>query len=161
MTLCYLALGSNLKNPQRQLRHAIHALRGLHDCDVLQVAGFYASKAWGRKVQPSFYNTVVSIRTRLTPEQLLARCQQIEIRQGRYRRVKWGARTIDIDILLYGQRQINQPQLTIPHPSMMARDFVLIPLLEIAPEIVLPNTRKVVDLSRHISFCRTIERVTL
>lgn len=134
MTLCYLALGSNLGTPERQLRCAIQALRKNPYIRLIKCATFYHNKAWGRKMQPRFCNTVIAIHTTLTPEQLLTECQGLEKKQGRCRLVKWGARTLDIDILLYGSRKINTPRLTIPHPLMRFRDFVLIPLQEIAPE---------------------------
>jgi len=139
MIRCYLALGSNLKTPQRQLHQAINALRKLPDCQLIKVASLYSNTAWGRKVQPSFYNTVVELHTRLTPQQLLFQCQKIEKKHGRYRRIKWGARTLDIDVLLFGNRKISQPHLVIPHPHMLKRDFVLIPLLEIAPGLTMPD----------------------
>lgn len=150
MIVCYLALGSNLKSPQRQLRRAIDAIRRLPSTEITHIARFYPSKAWGRKVQPSFYNTAVAIRTSLTPEMLLTKCQQIETRQGRCRRIKWGARTLDIDILLYGTRQIKKPKLTIPHPYLLERDFVLIPLLEIAPDLAMPNGYKISQVIKNV-----------
>jgi len=132
MTLCYLALGSNLNSPERQLRQAIEALRSLPLSNLSKVASFYRSKAWGRKLQPPFCNTVVAIHTRLSPQQLLYFCQKIECKQGRVRKVRWGARTLDIDILTYGSQKIKTLDLVIPHPRMHERDFVQIPLLEIA-----------------------------
>lgn len=137
MNNCFLALGSNLNRPQYQLRRAIATLRKLPRTAVIKVADFYANEAWGRKTQPGFYNTVIQICTSLTPYSLLKHCQQIEINQGRIRRVKWGARTLDIDILLYEQRKLKSPSLKIPHPEILQRDFVLIPLIEIAPNLAL------------------------
>lgn len=137
MTLCYLALGSNLGTPERQLRCAIQALRKHPQIQLIKYARLYRNKAWGRKMQPAFCNTVVAIQTTLTPEQLLKECQSLEKKQGRYRLVKWGARTLDIDILLYGCKAINKSHLVIPHPFMRLRDFVLIPLQEIAPNALI------------------------
>lgn len=131
MTLAYLALGSNLRSPARQLRLAIKALRHLPRTHLLRVADFYYNEAWGRKVQPRFCNTVVAIETSLSPQHLLTLCQGIEQAQGRYRRYQWGARTLDIDILLYGHIRMITPQLTLPHPRMNERDFVRIPLAQI------------------------------
>lgn len=131
MTLCYLGLGSNLNSPERQLRQAIEALRLLPLSNLCKVASFYRTEAWGRKQQPRFCNTVVAIQTKLTPHQLLYFCQKIESKQGRIRKLRWGARTLDIDILLYGSHKINSLNLVIPHPRMHERDFVKIPLLEI------------------------------
>jgi 2-amino-4-hydroxy-6-hydroxymethyldihydropteridine diphosphokinase len=132
MILCYLGLGSNLNSPKRQLRQAIEALRLEPASHLRKVASFYRSKAWGRKTQPHFYNTVVALNTRLNPQQLLRVCQKIEHKQGRIRKVRWGARTLDIDILLFGSQTINNFNLKIPHPRLNERDFVVIPLMEIA-----------------------------
>jgi 2-amino-4-hydroxy-6-hydroxymethyldihydropteridine diphosphokinase len=132
MPLIYLALGSNLKNAQRQLRLALRSLKHLEQSQMITVASFYSNKAQGRKGQPHFCNTVVSLHTRLSPNALLLACQRIENSQGRVRRVRWGARVIDIDILLYGDQVIQRPDLIIPHPRMAERDFVQIPLMEIS-----------------------------
>ena len=102
MIQCYLGLGSNLNTPARQLRNAINALRALPCTQVIKVAPFYVNDALGRKTQPRFCNTVVEINTTLTPQLLLKKCQFIESQQGRVRKVKWGARTLDIDILYFG-----------------------------------------------------------
>lgn len=145
MTLCYLGLGSNLGNPQYQLRRAIKQLRQIPQIRLISVATFYPNKAFGRKVQPGFFNTVVSLYSSLTPKALLAICHEIESKQGRQRKIKWGARTLDIDILFYGSKVINTPTLVIPHPELLKRDFVLIPLLEIAPNISWPNGQRIAD----------------
>lgn len=131
--LCFLALGSNLNAPERQLRIAIKALSRHPEIVVLKTAAFFDNQALGRKSQPDFCNTVVAIKTLQSPDRLLNTCQQIEDRQGRQRRVKWGARTLDIDILFYGERRIKTPDLHIPHPALLNRDFVLIPLKELLP----------------------------
>ncbi|KTD23100.1 2-amino-4-hydroxy-6-hydroxymethyldihydropteridinepyrophosphokinase [Legionella lansingensis] len=141
MNLCYLGLGSNLNSPERQLRQAIQALRQLPSTYLLKVARFYRNKAWGRKGQPRFYNTVALIQTCLTPQQLLLTCQKIERKQGRIRHVKWGSRTLDIDILLYGSLIIESEKLIIPHPRMHLRDFVILPLLEICPKPITEDKR--------------------
>ena len=133
MITSYIALGSNLKTPTRQLHLGIAAIRNIPSTSVLAVAPFYRNKAIGRKAQPNYCNTVVRIRTSLTPHQLLAQCQRIEKKQGRVRRVKWGARTLDLDIILYGTQRIRTPTLTIPHPRLIERDFVYIPLSQVHP----------------------------
>nr|MBA3537069.1 2-amino-4-hydroxy-6-hydroxymethyldihydropteridine diphosphokinase [Tatlockia sp.] len=104
MIRCYLGLGSNLNSPERQLRKALEALRLLPQSNIIKVAAFYRSKAWGRKAQPHFANTVVAINTNLRPQRLLHLCQQIELKQGRVRKARYGSRTIDIDILFYGNQ---------------------------------------------------------
>lgn len=138
MTVCYLGLGSNLASPERQLRRAIRALRKLPKSFIIKVAAFHHSIADGRKAQPNYVNTVIALHTQLSPNALLLYCQKIEQQQGRVRKVRWGARTLDIDILLFGKKTINTPTLCIPHPRMLERDFVLLPLLEIASaEVVI------------------------
>ncbi len=131
MTLCYLGLGSNLKSPQRQLAFAIRRLQKLPRVLVSRRSGFYLTEPQGLKAQPRYCNAVVEIHTNLPPLSLLKSCQNIERIQQRLRKKRWGARTIDIDILLYGNQQIRHHQLTIPHPAMWQRDFVIIPLQEL------------------------------
>jgi len=132
MNICYLALGSNLKSPERQIRLAIQQLRQLSKTRVISIAPLYINPAIGRRAQPIFCNTVLKILTTLKPIELLDACQLIEKSQERVRRVRWGARTIDIDILYFGHRQIQTPRLTIPHPFIHERDFVSIPLKQLS-----------------------------
>ncbi|MBA2711803.1 MAG: 2-amino-4-hydroxy-6-hydroxymethyldihydropteridine diphosphokinase [Tatlockia sp.] len=149
MTLCYLGLGSNLNSPERQLRMALNALRLLPQTNIKKIAPIYRSEALGRKAQPRFLNTVVAINTSLTPELLLRYCQKIEREQGRIRKVQNGARTLDIDILFYGEQKISDQNLQIPHPRMLERDFVLKPLSEIAgaePLLPLPFTLNYIEV---------------
>lgn len=138
MIKSWLALGSNLDSPERQLRQAINLLRKLPQSSLSAVAPIYKNKAIGRKALPDYCNTVVLINTSLTPTQLLKQCQKIEKQQGRVRKVRWGSRTLDIDILYYGNRTIKTPKLEIPHPRIHERDFVLIPLSMLNHEIVFP-----------------------
>jgi 2-amino-4-hydroxy-6-hydroxymethyldihydropteridine diphosphokinase len=134
MTICYLGLGSNQKSPERQLRNAIYALRALEFTAVTKVSSFYWTKAWGYRNQQNFCNAVVEINTRLSPTQLLAACQNVESYLGRVRKKRWGPRVIDVDILLYGNKKIHKKNLIIPHPHILSRDFVLLPLKEINPQ---------------------------
>ena len=128
MNTCFLALGSNLNAPERQIRLAIKHIQQLASCAVIAIAPFYPNEAIGRRAQPKFCNTVIKILTQLTPLELLDACQHIEALQGRVRRVRWGARPIDIDILYYADRQLKTPRLTIPHPLIQEREFVYKPL---------------------------------
>lgn len=128
-----LSLGSNLESPERQLRMAIKRLGKLPQSFLYAVAPFYKNKAVGRKSQPDYCNTVVLLNTRLTPMELLRQCQRIENQQGRVRTTRWGSRTLDIDILYYGDLTIKSPELEIPHPRIQERDFVLIPLSATKP----------------------------
>lgn len=135
MIACYLALGSNLRTPHRQIQQAIKTLRGLPQSRWLKTSRIYFTAPYGVRFQPTYCNAVVLIETRLTPLQLLDACQSIEKKQQRVRKVRWGARTLDIDILLFGDRVINHPRLIIPHPDMANRPFVSEPLFEIAPHL--------------------------
>ncbi|CEK10636.1 2-amino-4-hydroxy-6-hydroxymethyldihydropteridine diphosphokinase [Legionella hackeliae] len=157
MNLCYLSLGSNLSSPERQLRTAIETLRRLPATSLLKVATLYRSKAWGRKSQPDFVNTVVMLQTTLTPQQLLAECQKIEKQQGRVRKVKWGSRTLDIDILLYGSLTKKTKPLILPHPRIHLRDFVFVPLLEIASQPITLNGKELTKLIEKDEYCLTIK----
>lgn len=132
MIRCYLGLGSNLKSPERQLRQALTKIKKLPRCSLTQISSVYTNPAVGLKAQPNFCNMVVSLKTSLPPEKLLQYCQAIELKHQRIRKKKWGARTLDIDLLLYGDQKIHTPFLTIPHPQMLNRDFVMIPLLELS-----------------------------
>lgn len=131
MTYCLLSLGSNLNHPKRQLRRAIQHIARLPQTVLLQTASFYRNPAWGKKSVPDYWNTVLYLKTTLTPFELLAFCQYIENRQGRIRKVRYGARTLDIDILSFGTRKLYSKKLTLPHPRMHERDFVQVPLNEI------------------------------
>ncbi len=134
MNTVYLALGSNLNVPQRQLRNAIKTLRNSSIMHIVKAAPFYFNPAEGRKSQPYFYNTVLAIRTRHTPQFLMNYCQSIEKKQGRVRKVRWSARTLDIDIILFNTLYVNSPSLKIPHPYYLQRDFVTKPLAQVYSE---------------------------
>lgn len=143
----YIGLGSNLDNPELQLTTALAALNGITDTTLVQYSSFYRSKPLGPGVQPDFINAVALIESDLTAKQLLGRLQLIENRQGRVRDGhKWGPRTLDLDMLLYGNEIIDEPELTVPHPEMRHRNFVLMPLLELAPDIEIPGLGRVVEL---------------
>jgi 2-amino-4-hydroxy-6-hydroxymethyldihydropteridine diphosphokinase len=137
---CYLGLGSNLKNPKHQIQHAIQALERLPCSQLKKISPFYQSAPAGVSTkQPMYYNAIACLETHLAPEVLLEHCQRIESEQKRVRLKHHDARTIDIDILLYGIEVIQTPDLTIPHPRLHLRDFVLVPLLDIWPEASLPD----------------------
>jgi 2-amino-4-hydroxy-6-hydroxymethyldihydropteridine diphosphokinase len=135
----YIALGSNLNHPISQLQTAIVALKQIAHSRIISVSRFYQTAAVGFIDQPDFINAVACLETTLSAQALLLALQKIENAQGRIRQQKNGPRTLDLDILLYGNETITEPKLTIPHPRMYERAFVLIPLLEIAPNLVLPN----------------------
>jgi len=139
MTTAYIALGSNLSDPASQLRAALKQLDTLPHCRIAAVSRAYRSAAVGPGEQPDYLNAVVKIVTSLGPTQVLDATQAIEQSQGRVREQRWAARTIDLDILLYGCEEIDTPCLKIPHPRMAERNFVLYPLAEIAgKQLMLP-----------------------
>lgn len=138
---CYVGLGSNLANelgsPVEHLQQALAVMREHKQIQDVRVSSFYASAPMGPQDQPDFVNAVAGFETTLTPAELLAFCQQLEEQAKRARIRRWGERSLDVDILLYGEAQIAEPQLTIPHAGLPERNFVLIPLQELAPEIIV------------------------
>jgi len=148
----YLGLGANLNDPINQLNQAVSALKALPDTDSnLKVSSFYSSKPMGPQDQPDYVNAVACIQTELAPSDLLALTQKIELDLGRVRKdERWGPRTLDIDILLFGDLTINLPDLTVPHYGMKLREFVIYPLLEIAPNITLPDGLAVTELQKSV-----------
>jgi 2-amino-4-hydroxy-6-hydroxymethyldihydropteridine diphosphokinase len=143
MPLVYLGLGTNLGNKPLNLNNAVTALSVVAG-SVLSVSTYYASAPWGFESENEFLNAAVLVETNLSPFELLAKTQEIERNMGRNTKTTSGYedRTIDIDILVYDKLIINQPSLKIPHPLIVKRDFVRIPLLEIAPELVDPISNK-------------------
>ena len=140
MTRAYIGLGSNLADPLQQLRSACTALAALPHTEMAAVASVYASAPMGPQDQPDFLNTVAAIDTKLDPLPLLGALQAIEQQQLRQREQRWGPRTIDLDILLYGDVVVNTPRLVIPHPGLPERNFVLVPLQELTgSKLVLPG----------------------
>lgn len=139
MTVIYLSLGSNMGDRKDYLNRALRALNDLEQTQVSQVSSFYETAAWGKTDQEDFLNICCQLETNLKPQDLLCHCQKIEKELDRVRHEHWGPRTIDIDILLYGQEIIDDNNLKVPHPYMTERAFVLVPLLEIAPQLRLPD----------------------
>jgi 2-amino-4-hydroxy-6-hydroxymethyldihydropteridine diphosphokinase len=141
MERVYIGLGSNLAAPDQQLRAALDAMGGLPQTRLVQASAFYASDSL-LPGQPRYTNAVAALDTALAPLVLLDALQAIENDQGRERKERWGPRTLDLDILLFGERLIDEPRLKVPHYHMQARAFVLYPLAELAPaELVLADGR--------------------
>ena len=132
---CYLGLGGNLGDKLKNLRDAIERIKKIPSVKLLQISSFYETKAWGVENQPDYLNAAIKISTNLEPLKLLDELQRIEIELGRVRLEHWGARTVDIDILLIDDLKINSQRLTIPHKFLFERDFVLVPLAEILPTL--------------------------
>jgi 2-amino-4-hydroxy-6-hydroxymethyldihydropteridine diphosphokinase len=136
----YIGLGSNIGDRKGSCLQALELLSRAGR--VKQVSSYYCTEPVGNRDQEEFVNAVAELETSLSPEQLLAACRAIEDALGRRRSVHWGPRTIDLDILLYGDQVIESTNLTIPHPFLTSRGFVLIPLCEIAPQVVHPILKK-------------------
>jgi 2-amino-4-hydroxy-6-hydroxymethyldihydropteridine diphosphokinase len=136
--LAYIGLGSNLNNPKQQIKDALIALNSTQDVKVVALSSLYQSKPIDDSEQPNYINAVCQVDTHLTALELLYVCQGIETKQHRVREKKWGARTIDLDIILYGVQVVASKQLIIPHPEMMNRPFVLIPLSELESDLKVP-----------------------
>ena len=146
MITAYIALGSNLNTPVEQLHSALNAISQLPNTHFVTTSSFYKSKPLGPQDQPDYVNAVAKIETELSPLALLDELQRIENEQGRVRLRRWGERTLDLDILLYGNEIIQNERLTIPHYDMHNREFVIVPLFEIASDLALPNTQLLADL---------------
>ena len=148
--LVYIGLGSNLKGPKEQIEEALRALSEAKETALLSVSSFYQSKPLLDMPGPNYLNVACKIETDLSALDLLNFCQEIEDNQRRVRRVKWGSRTIDLDMLLYGDQILATKRLTIPHQEMINRAFVLLPLFEIEPGLKLPLLGPLKDLLERI-----------
>jgi 2-amino-4-hydroxy-6-hydroxymethyldihydropteridine diphosphokinase len=134
-----IGLGSNLDEPLVQLARACRAIQALPESRWLALSDAYVSTPQGPQDQPDFVNAVCLIETGLSAETLLRHLQSIEQQQGRVKQRHWGERVIDLDILLYGDAMFQQADLTVPHPQIAQRDFVLLPLAQLCPEVFIPN----------------------
>lgn len=138
MNEAYISIGSNIGDRHVYLEGATQALNERMDTSVVKLSSVYETAPVGYTDQADFLNIVIFIRTELSAADLLVACQEIEQALGRERTIRWGPRTVDLDILLYNEDQIETETLIVPHPRMAERAFVLIPLVEIAPEVVNP-----------------------
>ena len=140
MTLVYIALGSNLASPLEQVSAAVKALGEIPQTRLVAVSSFYRTPPLGPQDQPDYLNAAVALETTLAAEELLRHTQRIELQQGRVRKAeRWGPRTLDLDIMLFGQAIIHTDNLTVPHYDMYNRGFMLWPLYEIAPSLTFPD----------------------
>ncbi len=150
-----IGLGANLGHPQAALRAALDALAALPESRLLAASRFYRTPAWGHTDQPDFINAAAVLETRLEPGALLAHLLDIEREAGRDRANdtasrRWGPRVLDLDLLLYGSRMIEEPGLRVPHPYLHQRAFALQPLAEIAPEAPFPGHGSVAEALRGV-----------
>ena len=143
----YIGLGSNLDDPAAQIKCAFDLLATIPDTEVDAQSSLYQSVPFGPVVQPDFVNAVAKVQTFLDAATLLQHLQGIERSQGRIRGERWGPRILDLDLLVFSNQQIDEPTLTVPHPGIAERNFVLLPLQEIAPELVIPGLGSVCDLA--------------
>jgi len=143
LTTSYLLLGSNLGNRTTRLAQARHDLAATAG-HLVAASALYETAAWGLEDQPAFLNQVLALETELAAPALLAACLAAEQQQGRERQVRWAARTLDVDILFFGDEIIQTPTLTVPHPALPARRFALVPLAEVAPQLRHPQLGRTV-----------------
>lgn len=140
MTLAYIAIGSNLASPLEQVNAAVQALGEIPQSRIVAVSSLYRTPPLGPQDQPDYLNAAVVLETSLDAETLLDNTQRIELQQGRVRKAeRWGPRTLDLDIMLFGHEMINTERLTVPHYDMKNRGFMLWPLFEIAPDLHFPD----------------------
>lgn len=141
---CYLGLGANLSNelgtPSEHIERALTRLQSHSAISHMRASSLYASKPMGPQDQPDFINAVAEIDTTLDPYELLALCQQLEQEAQRVRLRRWGERSLDVDVLLYANRHLHSATLTVPHPGITERNFVLIPLAELDPNLIIGDT---------------------
>jgi len=142
----YIGLGSNLENPVEQVKTALRELGKLPQTRLLLQSSLYQSAPMGPANQPDYINAVAALETRLVADELLLALQGLELLHQRVRKERWGPRTLDLDLLLYGDHTINSEQLVVPHPGLGERLFVLRPLFEIAPALILPAGQVLADL---------------
>ena len=152
MNKCAIALGSNLGNSLDTLENSLQALANIPGIDLTATSSWYQTKPIGPP-QPDYLNGCAVLEVEQKPEELLTILQAIELQFGRIRQEKWGARTLDLDILLYEDLVINTPKLIIPHPHLKDRAFVLVPLAEIAPNWIEPVSKKAIaQLAKEVDF---------
>lgn len=147
----YVALGSNLQEPLAQVQHAFDLLQELKDSRLIQKSALYDSFPMGITEQPAFINAAAGMLTQLPARELLEGLQAIERKMGRVRRERWGPRIIDLDLIWIIGPPIDEPDLCVPHRGVSGRNFVLYPLMDIAPELLLPGHGRVRELAARVS----------
>jgi 2-amino-4-hydroxy-6-hydroxymethyldihydropteridine diphosphokinase len=135
----FISLGSNLGDKKKNILKAVEELGRMAEVQVRRLSRLYETEPVGKTDQPKFLNAIAEIHTTLTPESLLDRLLELETRLGRVRTERWGPRTIDLDLLLFGEERRSSGRLTLPHPRMAERRFVLEPLAELEPDLVIPG----------------------
>ena len=152
METAYIGIGSNLGEPERNCREAVRRIGEIPDCDIIRLSGLYRTEPVGVEDQDWYVNCVVSVMTGLSPRDLMERLLDIEADMGRVREGQWEPRVIDLDLLLFGRDIVHDRDLTIPHPLMHERRFVMAPMVDLAPDLEHPSLGKtMVELLREIS----------
>lgn len=139
MNKAYLGLGTNIGNRENYLREAVEIINNNQEIKILKVSKVYETKAWGLKEQDDFLNLCVEIETKLNPQELLEVCHKVEEELNRVRTIRWGPRTIDVDILFFNDMLSLDENLTLPHPRIKERAFVLIPLMDLNTNLLIDN----------------------
>jgi len=150
----YIGVGSNLDDPHARILGAFKALAGLPKTRVVLTSPVYISQPFGPVKQPDFANAAVGLLTQLEPLALLESCRKLESALGRpepEQRQRWGPRVIDLDVLVYGRERLSDPNLTVPHPGIVERNFVLYPLADIAPDLEIPGLGRVIELKGRVT----------
>ena len=156
-----IALGSNLEDPCLQIQTAILSIERINGVEILNKSSLYETDPVGYLDQPNFINAVISVKCKQNAHQLFEQLQDIERKQKRQRSIKNGPRTIDLDLLLFDDKLINDEYLTIPHPRMHERDFVMLPLIEIEPNIIIPslgNISLILSRMKHTNIKKNISK---
>lgn len=138
----FVGLGSNIGDREANLSEALRRLSETPGAALAGVSAVYETEAVGLTDQPPFLNLVAALSVTCDAAELLARCLEVEAQMGRVRVVRWGPRNIDIDLLLFGEARVDTPELTVPHPRLLERQFVLVPLADVAPDLVLPDGQR-------------------
>jgi 2-amino-4-hydroxy-6-hydroxymethyldihydropteridine diphosphokinase len=142
----FIGLGSNLENPLEQIKTAIKDMKAMVDTELVACSSLYKSPPMGPQDQPDYINAAIELDTTLRPHKLLDELQKIEQQHGRVRKRHWGERTLDLDVLVYGEQVLNDDRLTVPHPGIAERAFVVYPLAELDSSLVIPGLGKVGQL---------------
>jgi 2-amino-4-hydroxy-6-hydroxymethyldihydropteridine diphosphokinase len=153
----YVGIGSNLGDSRARVLAAFNSLAGLPDCKAVAQSRLYRTQPIGPVIQQDFVNAVLGMQTTLPALQLLQHLRALEIAGGRIRGERWGPRSLDLDLLVYGSQHIETPELVVPHPGIAARGFVLAPLADIAPDLQIPGVGRVGDLLRRLPGAGIVE----
>jgi 2-amino-4-hydroxy-6-hydroxymethyldihydropteridine diphosphokinase len=146
----YIGVGSNMGDSTARVKSAFEALGKLPQSRVVACSRLYRTRPFGPVQQGDFINAAAGMLTQLTPQALLAGLREIEAEQGRQRTERWGPRTLDLDLLVYGSLRVESPELTVPHPGISERGFVLVPLADIAPTLLVPGLARVEQLLQRL-----------